>query len=213
MPQWFKRFADVPGLEYRPNPGVHSEHLPLHNAHPRITYYDYENQRRESYFWPTSNPNQETSRAPAANWETKPLPGEPPTYTVLRQLWERLELPGGLSDYHFAIQECCRELRQPEYTKPNPEVLNEIEQLCWLDIRLVETYPAIITNQYKGQTTYFPGTCYQVLISLYEREGYLQEALSVAERQARFAADTDGVLRRLREKIAALEAEESPDGN
>lgn len=50
-----------------------------------------------------------------------------------------LELPGEASDYRFAIQGCFGRLWSLRRT--HPRVTEEIEKLCWLDIRLPEALP------------------------------------------------------------------------
>jgi hypothetical protein len=88
----------------------------------------------------------------------------------------------------------------------HPEVLQEIERLCWLDIELVEAYPETLE--------YEPGKCFRVstfesLLHLYEREGYLHEAVAVAERGLRCGQDLSGRLEDLRKRLTAMEAEDT----
>ena len=115
-----------------------------------------------------------------------------------------LELPGELLDYHFAIQGCCSELWRLRLEEP--WVLAEIERLCWLDIRLIQTHPDIV--QVKNEREFLLITTMQHLIAIYEQEGYLYEALQVAEIAAQFNQQLPA-LERIKSRIANLEAEEA----
>ena len=112
---------------------------------------------------------------------------------------EALELPGKLSDYHFAIQNCHNSLKG--FAREEPWVLEEVERLCWLDIRLISEYPEIITPEpiniadeelakiataRRGERRFATVLAFQQLISMYDREGYLREALEVAKIAERF---------------------------
>lgn len=151
MEKWFRRLAEVPGVGYEGSPSVDRSQLPGHDATPKIERYNYDGERHVSVMWPMKDGS--TSASPAHRWETKPRRGETEAQTALRQLRETLELPGTLSDYHFAIQHCHDALRGD--AREEPWVLEEVERLCWLDIRLIENYPQTITNEYGGDRTYF----------------------------------------------------------
>lgn len=95
----------------------------------------------------------------------------------MRQLYETLELPGEVLDYHFALQGCCAGLwrhRQEELW-----VFAVLEHLCWLDIRLVQTYSDMM--QVPNERSFLVVITLQHLLALYEQEGYFYEALQVAE--------------------------------
>jgi hypothetical protein len=202
MKKWFRRLAEVPGVGYEGSPGVDRTKLPGHDTVPKIDRYDYDVERREYMMWPMKDGS--TSASPAKNWETKPRRGETEAQTALRQLRETLELPGTLSDYHFAIQHCHDELRVD--AREEPWVLEEVEQLCWLDIRLIEKYPETITNEYGGDRTYFGVSAFHRLIEMYEREGFLRGALEVARIGQRFE-QRQGQVEEFEIRIARIEAE------
>ncbi|HVB20556.1 MAG TPA: hypothetical protein VNG51_01240 [Ktedonobacteraceae bacterium] len=207
MVQWFRRFAEVPGVEYTSNSGINRFQLPGHDAVPHVGAYSMLNSPHEQHeflSWPmVDNTVGTTSASPAKQWKTQTHIAESDVQTRLRQLYETLELPGELSDYHFAIQGCCSELWRLH--RLQPWVLEELERLCWLDIRLVQNHPDFtVVNNEKG---HFWITTFDTLLQLYEQEGYLYEALQVAEIAERFNQQHE-VLERIKARIASLEAEE-----
>jgi hypothetical protein len=203
MVQWFRGLAQVPGVGYKGNPGIYRPPLPEHATLPRSGSYEIANVHREYLNWPMLFGAGTTSASPAKQWTTQPRNGESPAQTQLRQLYESLELPGELLDYHFATQGCCSVLWR--LRREEPWVLAELEQLCWLDIRLIQAYPDIA--QVKNERAFFVIMTLQHLIALYEQEGYLYDALQVAEIAAKFHQQMPA-LERIRSRIAKLEAEE-----
>jgi hypothetical protein len=122
----------------------------------------------------------------------------------LRQLYETLELPGELLDYHFALQGCRSELWR--LRREELWVFGELEQLCWLDTQLIQTYPDIM--RVPNERNFLVVTTLQHLIALYEQEGYLYEALQVAEIAVKFNQQMPA-LERIQSRIATIEAEEA----
>lgn len=196
--KWYRRLADVPTLNYPGSPGVIRTSLPGHNTVPVIDRYGF-----EDLMW-TMGKDGWTSSSPSNQWESSPRANETKADFILRRLHEKLELPGTLSDYHFAIQNGHDELQKQ--IRQAPWVLNEIERLCWLDIRLIELYPATITWEQEGKKEFFRVSAFYRLIDLYLKEGYLAEAMNVAEIAERFGQKGDA-LERLRERAALLAAE------
>ena len=202
MVKWFRRFSEVPGVRYKGNPGLYRPQLPEHATLPRSGSHEIVGMHRDYVSWPMLFGTGTTSASPVKQWTTQPRSGESPALTRLRQLYESLELPGELLDYHFAIQGCCSELwrlRQEE-----PWIFAELERLCWLDIRLIQAYPDIV--QVKNERAFLLVTTLQHLIALYEQEGYLYDALQVAEIAALFNQQRPA-LERIKSRIANLEAE------
>jgi hypothetical protein len=196
--KWFRRLADVPQINYPGSPGVIRTNLPGHNTVPEIDRYGYDH-----LMWPMGEDGS-TSASPANQWKPLLRTGEAKADFILRQMYEKLELPGTLSDYHFAIQNGHDELQKQ--IRQAPWVLNEIERLCWLDIRLIEHYPETITWEHEGKKQFFGVSAFHRLIDLYLNEGYVTEAMSVAGIAERF--DQRGhVIERLRERTVILEAE------
>ncbi len=201
MVKWFRCLSEVPCVGYKSHPNIDRSRLPGHNVVPSSSSYWIANERHEYVSWPTITGS--TSASPAKLWKTQLRNGESLAQTCLRQLYETLELPGELSDYHFAIQSCCLELWR--LRREEPWVLVEIEELCWLDIRLLQAHPdfAVVNNE-QG---FFLILAFERLIALYEQEGYLYEALQVAAVATKFNQQMSA-LERIRAKIANLEAEE-----
>jgi hypothetical protein len=121
---------------------------------------------------------------------------------ILVQIKEVLELPGTLADYHFAIQKAHGAL----YGKRRHSIgiLEEFAWLCLVDIRLVETYPEVIQS---GESTYRV-TAFERLLSLYETEGYIYEAIEVAERGLACKQELSSRLEKLQERAANLKSED-----
>lgn len=205
MEKWYPRLAEVPKLGYEGSPGVDRTRLPGFNLRPQIRRYEWDGKIRESLSWPMKNGS--TSAAPATQLESPPVPGETPARTALRHCHEALELPGTLSNYHFIIQGAHEAMWK--YRRREPWVVEEAERLCWLDLRLVQTHPEAITYDEfsKGAGPDYPRvSAFHRLISLYEAEGYLREALDVAKLAARFD-QLPRELERLEGKVRALDAE------
>lgn len=202
MPKWFRRLAEIPGVRYNTPQGINRLQLPDHNILPELHTYGFDGRRRESLYWQTRKGS--TSASPAQSWQTEPRPGESPAQTGVRQLYEALELPGEPSAYHFAIQNCNEMLWK--YRREEPWVVELIEWLCWLDIQLIEACPEAISFDRDDETRYVNVLAFDRLISLYEREGYLREAIKVARRAVRFNQSQHD-FESLQERIAQLEAE------
>lgn len=203
MVKWFRSFSEVPDIGYQGNPGLYRPPLPEYATSPQSGSSEIAGVRRDYLSWPVLFGTGITSASPVKQWSTQPRSGESPAQTRLRQFFEVLELPGELLDYHFAIQGCCAELWR--LRREEPWVFPEIERLCWLDIRLIQTYPDIA--QVKNEREFLLIMTMQYLIALYEQEGYLCEALQVAEIAAQFNQQLPA-LERIKSRITTLEAEE-----
>lgn len=204
MVRWFRCFAEIPGIGYKGNPGAYRPQLPEQALLPKLGAYEISNVHREYLSWPMLAGTGTTSASPVKQWTTQPRSGEGPAQTRLRQLYETLELPGELLDYHFAIQGCCSGLWRSR--REEPWIFAELEQLCWLDIQLIQAYPDMM--QAPNERAFLVVTTLQYLIALYEQEGYLSEALQVAEIAAKFNQQ-EQALKRIKSRIANLEAEEA----
>lgn len=205
MEKWYPRLAEVPKLGYEGSPGVDRTRLPGFDLKPRVQRYEWDGKIRESLSWPMKDGS--TSAAPATQLESTPLPGETPARTALRHCREALELPGTLSNYHFIIQGAHEAMWK--YRRREPWVVEEAERLCWLDLRLIQAHPEAITYEgfSKGEGPDYPRVlAFYRLISLYEAEGYLREALDVAKLAVRFD-QLHRELERLEGKVRALDAE------
>lgn len=203
--QWYERLADIPGVNYSGNPSVQRKKLPYYNLKPEIHRSDFSRRPLEYLSWHYRD-STSSSASPAKSWESQPQPADAPPQAILQRLYEVLELPGEPADYHFAIQGCFERLWS--LRREHPWVVNEIEKLCWLDIRLLEALPDTLRYQQTDGTFFFARSiAFERLIQMYERNGYLAEALDVARRATRFHAD-DTILKPLRERLERLEAEQ-----
>lgn len=201
---WFRRMADVPGTSYRSPPSFDRTVLMGHDWTPTIYTFDSENRQRSRYEWPSFEGHR-TSASPVQQRLSGSRDERTPD-EELHWLRETLELPGKLSDYHFAIKQSYERLFGMRAV--NPEVLQEVERQCWVDIELVEAQPQIVEYE-PGRHLRVPA--YNYLIRLYEGEGYLTEALEVAERGLNNSHqdDLDPVVERLRAELDEFEFEES----
>jgi hypothetical protein len=133
---WFERLADVPGVSYESSPAVIRAQLPGHDSVPQKWESAFTNVREPFLMWPGTDDDSTTSASPASQHASE-RPSEPQDLRqVLLRLYEVLELPGELSDYHFAIQNTCKTIFGRRREDLN--LLEELERLCWLDIELLE---------------------------------------------------------------------------
>lgn len=202
MVEWFRRLADVPGVGYEGSPGIDRSRLAGHDAVPKVHVYTFDGKRQESLWWPAKGGGTSASPVHQLAFQTQT---EESAQAILRRIHRALELPGEAKDYHFAIQGCIEALWARR--RAEPDLLPEIERLCRLNIRLLESRPQIAVFEQNGERTYLRALAFEHLISLYEREGFLHEALDVAERAARLGQG-EARLQDLRERIARLEAED-----
>jgi hypothetical protein len=126
------------------------------------------------------------------------------TSDLVRNVYEGLELPGEPAGYHFLIQGSASQLWT--HRREDPHVVGEVEKLCWLDIRLIETCPEAVRNEYSEKREFCEIISFHRLIDIYEREGFLAEALDVAELGARYG-QSDEARERLKRRIEAAENE------
>lgn len=201
--KWFPRFAEIPGIKYEPPKGLDFSNLPGRGKVPEISSYEFDGKRRKSIMWKYDETS--SSASPAHGWETVPRAGESEALTLLRQVYETLELPGMLSDYHFALQRTHDGLRK--YIGQESWVLSEIEKLCWLNIRLLENYPETISWENDDGVHFARVSAFNRLIGLYENEGYLRDALEVAKIAVKFDYGSE-LIENLEEKIKIIESED-----
>lgn len=127
---------------------------------------------------------------------------------MVQRLYESLELPGQLSDYHFNLLGTYDVLWN--HRSEEPWIPAAVEELCLLDIALVEARMNTVRadpEHAKGNYYVIPG--FHHLARLYEQEGYLKDALLVARRAAKFgqlAAEVDRLAARL-ENLEAADAD------
>ena len=211
MVSWFARFFDVLGdtKNSSSSTGGRQDRIIAQQVQPRLQprlhSFMFNGIQQDTLYWPTSSG--ETTASPAQRWQSERLPEESEGRFVLRQLAEALEQPGTLADYHFRIQGCCNVLWG--LRRDEPELLDELEHLCLLDLQLIEAYPALISFDNQPAPGLHVEDCHR-LVYFYERDGYLQDALLIALRGQRLNPQTMSQdVARLRERVARLEAEDA----
>jgi hypothetical protein len=150
-----------------------------------------------------------TTAAAERSWRSRQCPEQRqpgPAPACDQHLGETLELPGEPTDYHFAIQSVLEALWKRRRTEPT--VLTTVEQLAWLDLSLAQARPDAVSTDIQGKRKFYAVLAFQYLITLYEREGALREALEVAELAVRYQqqqAKRDELVGR----VTALDTEEA----
>jgi hypothetical protein len=200
--EWFAELEAIPGLDYKSPLGPARKKLPGHDAKPTIRKFSMEGRTLTSVMWQLPDGGS-TSQSPSAAWRGSkgPLVIGP---DLLRRLYEALALPGSATDYHFGILGACGLMWAQR--RDHPEMLEHLEQLCLLDIRLVEIRPEPLRAP-NGQMARIP--TFEYLVRLYEREGLFEEALDIARRGAALQQG-DSDVRRLDPLVSSLRAEDAP---
>lgn len=189
--RWFERLADVPGIDYQPFAAVDRERLPGHDARPL-----------GSGLWPI--PTGSAVSSPAWWWMMHHQGKSNSPTDVRQRMAEALELPGYLGDYASSIgmgAEALWRLRAHAGWVPA-----EVETLCWLQIQLAELVredPEVRADQ--AHPVRLSGA--EMLIDLYAREGYLNEAVEVAETIIQLGQPCPRV-EGLRERMSRVRAED-----
>jgi hypothetical protein len=231
--EWFRRLGDVPGLDYGPPVVVDREALPRHDAEPDnrdgISIGGY---LSWGTVWEPVRPEEREPdddedggavwsrdlEAPVTEYLREYLDhdaehglarvrAERPLATpdLLRRLWEGLELPGRPYDYHVAIER----VREMLFARrlDEAEVMETVESLAWLDVRLVLACPhAVLVQTDEGDEHFYGMSAFDALIRLYQTEGFMREALEVAELAERFPAPAKRVSD-LRARLETIRSE------
>lgn len=199
--EWFHRFGDVPGINYPVPAGVEPKKLKGYGLKPKIQRSE---DRRPFLWWDSVDDGDGSTSASPAHQLASTNRGEKSVEFVLRNLLEALELPGIVTDYHFAIQSACGRLWLDRLE--NPQYLTELERWCRLDLALLKAKPYGFQYEHDGELSYYSIGAFSYLRSLYEKEGALLEALEVAEEESQFNPN-EKQLEQLRERVRA-EAED-----
>lgn len=200
--KWFDRFAAIPGIGYVTPSGIKRPDIPKRFLTPKVDTYEWDGRRHESLSW--KDGEGETSASPAQRWPPETGQRNPPPALILQRLYETLELPGVASDYHFALLSAYESLSSR--ARREPELYADMEKLCLLDIALVERLPMIVRDTAGAMPFRVPA--FERLVTLYERNGLLDEALAIARRAAAAGQGTD-LAEQIEERIAALRAEDA----
>jgi hypothetical protein len=124
--------------------------------------------------------------------------------TLVRWVWEGLELPGIPSNYHYLLQDAVRWLWSRRRTAPAG--LGFVEVFASLDLSLVEAVPHTVAMDEQDLSRGFARlVAVETWMKLLEAEGTLRDALAVSRRAQRFGES----YRReeLEAKVAALDTE------
>lgn len=199
---FYARLAEIQGIGHETPPGIERDALPHRDLRPKTSTVTYGGKQVSYVSWHLGNVI--TSQSPASAWATS---GDPKSSwpDLLRRLFEALELPGSVADYHQVILRAFDALW--ERRREDPDILPEVERLCLLDLKLMEIHPDL--------TRVFPNTSHMVhvpatayLIRLYEREGSIAEALDVARRGVDLGQEPSE-SHRLEALLRDLEAEDA----
>jgi hypothetical protein len=201
--EWFRRLGDIPGVTFASAPGVDARALPGYGTVPEIhVRNDLQGRAYESLWWPSSGVYRGGTGSPAYRWIPPDFRGVS-IADVLKKCFEGLELPGPPGDYLRIIERCAGAHwnRWPRQLG----VSEQVEKLCFLGLQLIDACPDALTDRWHEQPRH--SYTFTMLIDLYEREGFLLEALDVAEHAARYGGGLE-VHERLAERIASIEHED-----
>lgn len=138
MPEWFRRFGDVPAVSYESPVWVDRVRLPGHDAVPQVQSIALGGERSETLWWPAETGGGGGSASPVHSRAFGDVSNASAS-ELIRNVYEGLELPGEPADYHFLIQGWASQLWG--HRREEPRVIGEVEKLCWLDINLVQARP------------------------------------------------------------------------
>lgn len=200
---WFPRFADIPGVAYEPIVPVDRSKLKRAAERPEVGSFTTDGRVVTYLRW--GDDEESSSASPSADHFIHQELDGLKTGTVLRKLAEALELPGVASDYHFALQgfvDVAWKRRRDE-----PEALGLLERVAWIDIAFLEALPSAFTYTRMDEASYYRVTSMQNLLTIYDYEGALPEAIRVARIGLQHGQFEPKKLDELLERQAALEAE------
>lgn len=199
---WFRRLAEVPGVSYSGHAEVDRRKLPGHDLQPEVFTFGSHERQQNSLLWETQEGS--SSQSPASRWGLRGDLRRAATVSVLRIAYEALELPGTISDYHFVLLLAVEALWGRR--RQDPDTLADLERLCLLDISLVEAHPEILRIDGGDETSSIRVPAFQYLTLLYERDGFLGDALAIARRGSSLG-QTGSDVEQLEGRVAAARAE------
>ena len=204
--------GDIPGLNYEPPVAIDRRTLPNWDARPEVGRYERDGRQDEYLWWSYEEDGEEgqTSTSPANAFYGRSEQRNRSAPEVLDALWGALELPGTASDYHYAISGAVESMWRRRHAAP--DVFAAYEELCWLDIRLIETVPAVTRIEDfaddENASRMYVVPAFSNLLGLYTREGRLRRAAEVADIARRHGL-TGPQLDDFDARRAALEAEDA----
>lgn len=191
--EWYKRYGDIPGVTHRTPHGIDRRRLQTAKTRPRELHLG------DNRVAMLDEPDDSSS--PAAQRMFDLNIADMSVDAMLRNLYETLEVPGEVEDYHFAIQDVIQELWRRR--RSEPLLLAHVESLSWLDVSLIQACPDAI--MFGDELQYFNVPAFGRLITLYTREGAWRDALVVADIGEQFGAYPGRAA--IAERVAALDAE------
>ncbi|MGI8680005.1 MAG: hypothetical protein ACR2LX_15250 [Jatrophihabitans sp.] len=196
---WFRRFADIPGIEYTTTPGLDLRHLRKRGLTPEV--HDYGS--GGSLWWETEHGG--TSQSPAGEHMLDDRQAATPAQ-IRTNVAEALELPGTPSDYHFALQNAASELYGRR--RSDPTTIDDAHRLYLLDLDLIQLHPEAVTIGLDGPRTYVSILGLSRLMRMYLNEGRVADAAAIATIAERFEAGDSRDAVAARTRAAALAAED-----
>jgi hypothetical protein len=171
VPEWFRRFGDIPGIGYAAPEQIDRSSLAGCDAIPEVHTFQFDGQE-ETLIWPLCDGGS-SSASPAHFRAFSSFPdtraAELPATVLIRNVHEGLELPGEPADYHLLVQNTADALWRRR--RNEPDLLGEVERLCWLDIGLVKVRGDAASDVIDGQRRFYSITGFWLLIQLYEDRG------------------------------------------
>jgi hypothetical protein len=201
---WFEGLRNVPGVAYTGHPGVERTKVRGYNAKPKVEIFEIGSGKHTSMMWRMPEGGY-SSQSPASAWSSSGDPRNAEPADIIRSLYEALELPGTVADYHFKMLGTCSTLWS--LRKQRPELLPELEKILLLDIALIEAHGDSLAFEHNGEHRMPRVPAFGQLISLYEHEGFVHEALEIAK-LATAAGQGPSDEERLSERLAKLQAED-----
>ncbi len=165
--RWYPRLADMPGVVFAGSPGVQRSKLRGSNTRPRKSQWGLE--------WPEQNGEWSS---PAQNHRKEFA--ELTTAQLAKNVWECLELPGTLSDWHFTLQDAVGELFRRRHIEPAALFL--CEQFALIDLQLTHARPQafLIDGERSNTGTYVSVTGMNTLVRIYRASDDLPQAIEIA---------------------------------
>jgi hypothetical protein len=198
--EWFRRMGDIPGLDYTSPVPIDRRSLPDHDKEPEVRRYDFDGEPQVTVSWGLREISEPGAAYEDKVWSPLGSPASehlrdlleegarPTSEQLLSRLWEALELPGAADDYHGALERVVTRLRTRSYWEP--AVMETVEALAWLDIRLMQAYPSIVIIDHpEAVRPYWGAQAFTTLHNTYVAEGFLRDALAVCELELEFGAD------------------------
>lgn len=193
--KWYPNLTVLLGTDYRPLIDVEKPRVWKHVVKPKIRKYTFEGQNLVSMMWSTLDGN-ETSASPAHQHNF--VEAETEIAGIVKNMTESCNLPGLASDYHQVLQQAHESLFKQR--KTNPEVYKLIEDICLLDIMLVERF----TTEIFDDRDFYWVVAFKRLSDLYQKEGRFSEALSIMQRAIPFGLASEEDVSTLQEVINGL---------